>query len=53
MCLIIKLEKFNGDGTQDVKASLHSFTHWAKCHGLPDSKTVNAFPFYLEGHAKV
>lgn len=52
MSSIIKLEKFKGDGTQDVKACLQSFTQWAKFHDLPDSK-VNAFPFYLEGHAKV
>jgi hypothetical protein len=53
MSSLIKLEKFKGDGTQNVKAWLQSFTQWAKLHDLPDSKEVNAFPFYLEGHAKV
>lgn len=34
MSSIIKLETFEGDGTQDVKAWLQSFTQWAKFHDL-------------------
>lgn len=49
----IKLDKFKGDGSQDVNAWFTNFGQWAKFHDLPDSKIIDAFPFYLEGHAKI
>lgn len=49
----IKLDKFKGDGTQDVNAWFESFCQWAKFHDLADDKALDAFPFYLEGHAKI
>lgn len=50
MSSIIKLEKLKGDGTQDVKAWFYAVCQF---HDLPDSKKVNLYPLYLEGHAKV
>lgn len=53
MFSIINLDKFKGDGTQDVKTWFTNFGQWAKFHDLPDEKIIDAFPFYLEGHAKI
>ena len=49
----IKLDKFKGDGSQDVNAWLTFFFQWSKFHDLPNDKIVDAFAFYLEGHAKI
>lgn len=54
MSSIFKLEKFNGDGTHDVNEWWTSFGQWSKFHyNLSNSKIIDAFPFYLEGHGKV
>lgn len=53
MSSTIKLEKFKGDGSQDVNAWLVNFSQWANFHDLPDNKILDAFPFYLEANAKI
>ena len=52
MSSTIKLDKFKGDGSEDASAWLTIFFLWSKFHDLPYVKIVDAFPFYLEGHAK-
>jgi hypothetical protein len=52
MSSTIKLEKFKGDGTQNVNAWYTNFCQWAEFHELPERKLVGAFPFNLEGQAK-
>ena len=49
----IKLEKFKGDGTQSLTAWYTNFCQWAEFYELSEKKIVDAFPFYLESHAKV
>lgn len=53
MSSTIKLEKFKGDGTQNVIAWFTNICQWAEFHEVPDRKIVGAFPFHLEDQAKV
>jgi hypothetical protein len=53
MLSTIKLEKFKGDGTQDVNAWLVNFFQWTNLYDLPDHKVIDVFPFHLEENAKI
>ncbi|KAL3887392.1 hypothetical protein ACJMK2_027334 [Sinanodonta woodiana] len=49
----IKLEIFQGDQTQNPVTWLEHFMNWAKFYELSEPKILNAFPFHLQGHAKI
>ncbi|KAL3881014.1 hypothetical protein ACJMK2_033214 [Sinanodonta woodiana] len=53
MSSAIKLDVFNGDQSQNPVKWLDHFIQWAKFYELSESKSLNAFPFHLQGHAKI
>jgi len=53
MSSAIKLDVFNGDLSQNPVKWLYHFIQWANFYELSESKIFNAFPFHLQGHAKM
>ena len=49
----IELDKFKGDGTQDVNAWLVKFFKWVNFYNLLEHKVMDVFPYHLEGNAKI
>ncbi|KAK3597465.1 hypothetical protein CHS0354_041881 [Potamilus streckersoni] len=53
MSSALKLDVFTGDQSQNPTKWLDHFVQWAKFYDLSVEKVLNAFPFHLQGHAKV
>ncbi|KAK3603684.1 hypothetical protein CHS0354_023281 [Potamilus streckersoni] len=53
MSSALKLDVFTGDQPQNPTKWLDHFVQWAKFYDLSVEKVLNAFPFHLQGHAKV